>query len=42
MEGRGLLSRCGSLLLILVVTPVIFAMLRERELQPQSPATAKP
>ena len=27
----------SSLLLILVVTPVIFAMLRQRELQPQSP-----
>ncbi|MFA6544128.1 MAG: efflux RND transporter permease subunit [Limisphaerales bacterium] len=32
----------SSLLHILVVTPVIFAMLRERELRPQSPATARP
>ena len=31
----------SSLLHILVVTPVIFAMLRERELHSRSPATAK-
>ena len=31
----------SSLLHILIVTPVIFALLRERELGPQNPAMAK-